>query len=211
MDPNDILKDVIDESGIDEVSRDHIFDYIDLQPDGWQPSAIQGVIEMYVSPASARKIAQRYQAELYREQKRREREQRLLNMMGIPAGNIRLDDHRGMGVPPFNNPVGRGAPPIGAPFPGSQRMDPYGRDQYGNDPYGDGQYRDPRAYNDPRMAQSVVPMPMRQAPSVSPMQVKQMITEEMTTQFEKLTECSHADKTRGCVAERVRTDARACL
>jgi ribosomal protein L37AE/L43A len=63
-------------------------------------------------------------------------------------------------------------------------MDPYGRDQYGNDPYGDGQYRDPRAYNDPRMAPMAVPM--RQAPSVSPMQVKQMITEEMTTQFEKL-------------------------
>ena len=184
MDPNDILKDVIDESGIDDVSRDHIFDYIDLQPDGWQPSAIQGVIEMYVSPASARKISQRYQAELYREQKRREREQRLLNMMGAPSGNIRLDDNRGMGVPPFNNPVGRGNPPIGAPFMNAPRMDQYGRDQYGNDPYGDGQYRDPRAYNDPRMVP--VSVPMRQAPSVSPMQVKQMITEEMTTQFEKL-------------------------
>lgn len=182
MDPNDILKDVVDESGIDEISRDHIFDYIDLQPDGWQPSAIQGVIEMYVSPASARKISQRYQAELYREQKRREREQRLMNMMGAPAGNMRLDDNRGISGSPFNNPVNRGAPPVGVPFLGGDPRDRYVRDQYGRDPYGDGGYRDPRDFNDPR---ALAPI-RRELPSVSPMQVKQMITEEMTTQFEKL-------------------------
>jgi len=178
VDPNDILKDVIDESGIDETSRDHIFDYIDLQPDGWQPSAIQGVIEMYVSPAASRKISQRYQAELYREQKRREREQRLLNMMGAPAGNIRFDDNRGMGIPPFNTPLNRGTPPIGAPYPGGQpfqqRGDPYDTRV---DPYGSQDQRfDPRA---------MAPMPIQRR-EMSPIQVKQMISEELETRFEKL-------------------------
>jgi len=186
MDPNEILKNVIEESGIDEISMAHIFDYIDLQPDGWQPSAIQGVIEMYLSPASSRKIAQRYQAELYREQKRRERQERLLSMMGNPAGNMHLNDSRGINTPPFNTPIMRGGIQNGMPFPGNRMQEQFPQ----RDPYGRDMYVDPM-YRDSRIPYDVDPRAMAMAPpvrpqGVSPQQVKQMITEELTSQFEKL-------------------------
>ena len=187
VDPNEILKDVIEESGVDETSMSRIFDYIDLQPDGWQPAAIQGVIQMYISPAAAAKIAQRYQAELYKEDKRRERERYLMNMVGTPAGNMRLNNTGATNIPPFNNPLSRGAPPIGAPYPGGypQRGDPYAPrgDPYAPQ-YQDPHYPDPR-YNDPRMQSQAVPL-RREAPAMSPFQVKQMISEELEARFEKL-------------------------
>ena len=184
-DPNEILKSVIEGRGIDESDMDLIFDYIDLQPDGWQPAAIQGVLQTYMSPTAAAKIAQRYQAELYKEDKHRERERYLMSIVGTPAGNMRLGDMGGTNIPPFNNPLSRGAPPIGAPYPGAypHRGDPYAQR---GDPYAP-QYQDPRAppYDDPRM-QPMAPMMRREAPSMSPFQVKQMISEELETRFEKL-------------------------
>ena len=63
-----------------------------MQPDGWQPQAIQGILQMYMSPAAAVKISQRYQAELYKEEKRRERERMMMSYMGDPSGNMRLND-----------------------------------------------------------------------------------------------------------------------
>ncbi len=106
FDPNEVLKDIIDESGLDDTSIRRIFDYIDLQPDGWQPQAIQGILQMYMSPAAAVKISQRYQAELYKEEKRRERERMMMSLIGAPAGNMRLSDPSlGMNSAPFNSPL----------------------------------------------------------------------------------------------------------
>jgi len=106
FDPNEVLKDIIDESGLDDTSIQRIFGYIDLQTDGWQPQAIQGVLQMYMSPAAAVKISQRYQAELYKEEKRRERERIMMGFIGAPSGNMRLSDtNMGMNSAPFNSPL----------------------------------------------------------------------------------------------------------
>lgn len=102
FDPNDILKDLIEEAGLDENTLARIFDYIDMQPDGWQPAAIQGVLQMYISPASATKLSQRYQAEIYKEEKKRQRDQQMMNMLGAPSSSMQLFDR----VPNMNsNPI----------------------------------------------------------------------------------------------------------
>jgi len=197
MDPNEILKDVIEEGGVDESSMARIFDYIDLQPDGWQPAAIQGVLQMYISPAAASKISQRYQAELYKEQKRRERERYLMSVVGTPAGNMRLNE-QGTNIPPFNNPLMRGNPNaggmgggMGMPMNGypPQNGDPmYGRQppQYVDQPYGSGYPQDPRMQQGQPMGNQMPfqPMPARRTPSS--FEVKQMISEELEARFEKL-------------------------
>jgi uncharacterized Zn finger protein (UPF0148 family) len=106
FDPNEVLKDLIEESGLDENTVGRIFDYIDMQPDGWQPAAAQGVLQLYLSPASAQKISQRYQAEIYKEDKKRTREQQMMNLIGTPSGNMRLNDtSAGMNLPPMNAPL----------------------------------------------------------------------------------------------------------
>jgi uncharacterized C2H2 Zn-finger protein len=105
FDPNDILKDLIEEAGLDDQTLGRIFDYIDMQPDGWQPAAIQGVLQMYLSPASATKISQRYQAELYKEEKRRDRERQMMSLIGNPSGNMRLFDAQTMNSSPMNTPL----------------------------------------------------------------------------------------------------------
>ena len=106
FDPNEVLKDIIDESGLDDTSIRRIFEYVDMQPDGWQPQAIQGILQMYMSPAAAVKISQRYQAELYKEEKRRERERMMMSYIGAPSGNMRLNDViPGMNAGPFNAPL----------------------------------------------------------------------------------------------------------
>ena len=186
-DPNDILKDVIEESGMDEPSVARIFDYIDLQPDGWQPAAIQGMLQMYISPAAAAKIAQRYQAALYIEQKKRERERNLMNFVGNPAGNMRLHEMGGTNIPPFNNPLTRGNPGMGVPMgnPMGNQMGGYqpptGEPFYPQDPRfgGQPQYGQPQYQNMPFQQ-----APQRRAPSA--FEVKQMIAEELESKFEKL-------------------------
>ena len=74
FDPNEILMELIEESGLDKATVDRIADYVYMQPTGWQPAAIKGILEMYISPASANKIAMRYSAEIMKEEKKRERE-----------------------------------------------------------------------------------------------------------------------------------------
>ena len=97
FDPNEVLMDLIEESGLDNNTIDRIADYVYMQPDGWQPAAIQGVLAMYLTPSASQKIAQRYQAELYKEEKRREKERAMMNLMGGVSGNMRLFD-RNAGV-----------------------------------------------------------------------------------------------------------------
>ena len=45
-----------------------------------------GILQMYMSPAAAVKISQRYQAELYKEEKRRERERMMMSYIGSSIG-----------------------------------------------------------------------------------------------------------------------------
>ena len=138
FDPNDILKDLIEEAGLDDQTLARIFDYIDMQPDGWQPAAIQGVLQMYLSPASATKISQRYQAELYKEEKRRERERQMLNLIGNPSGNMRLYDNQMQNSSPMNSPLrqqqGFGQFGGGSQFPPAQGFAPNGS-SFPPDPY----------------------------------------------------------------------------
>jgi hypothetical protein len=187
IDPNEILKQVIEESGMDEISMAHIVDYVDLQPDGWQPSAIQGVLQMYISPAAATKISQRYQAELYKEDKRRQRERYLMSVVGTPAGNMRLDDAGRANIPPFNNPLTQGGfPNNGSPFnpgynPNVGFQPPTGYQYQQQQPQRNGY--PPYEAVPPQMMQ----MPMRrEAPQLSPLQIKQMVSEELEARFEKL-------------------------
>ena len=148
FDPNDVLKDLIEESGLDETTIGRIFDYIDMQPDGWQPAAIQGVLQMYISPGSATKISQRYQAELYREEKRRAREQQMMNLIGNPSGNMKLFDPSVPNTSPINSPLRQAMPgfaPNGSQFPQGGQFTPQGQfaqqgqfapqGQFSNDPY----------------------------------------------------------------------------
>ena len=178
-DPNDILKDIITDSGMDERDIDRVFEYIDIQPDGWQPSAIKGVLEMFISPAAANRLSQKYQGALYIEQKKREKEQYLMQMMGSPAGNMRLNNTMGgMNTPPFNSPVNRGMPQTGTPFGGQ------GLPQYTADPRG---Y--PQGFAQPPQNSGYPPYETPQTParrSMSPFEIKQMISDELESKFEKL-------------------------
>jgi hypothetical protein len=120
FDPNEVLMDLIEESGLDANTIDRIADYVYMQPDGWQPAAIQGVLAMYLTPSASQKIAQRYQAELYKEEKRREKERAMLNLMGSPSGNMRLfDRNNGANFSPMSQPLQGGFPPQQG-FPGQQ-------------------------------------------------------------------------------------------
>ena len=111
FDPNEILKDIVEESGLDETTLARIFEYIDLQPDGWQPAAIQGILQMYISPTAANKLSQRYQAELYKEEKKRDRDRQMMGIIGTPSGSMRLfDGNQGMNFPPMSNPLRQNYP-----------------------------------------------------------------------------------------------------
>ncbi len=104
IDPNEVLKDIIEEAGFDESTLSRLFDYIDLQPDGWQPAAIQGMLQMYIPPMMATRIASRYQAELYKITKKREMQQQAMAYIGHPTGNMRLQPGT-PNIPPIMNPL----------------------------------------------------------------------------------------------------------
>ena len=178
-DPNDILKDIIEESGMDQRDMDRVFEYIDVNPEGWQPAAIKGVLEMFISPAAANRLSQKYQGALYIEQKKREREQYLMQLVGVPAANMRLNNNMGTNSPPFNNPLSRnGMPQTGSAFGGQ------GLPQYPTDPRG---Y--PQGFAQPPQTPGYPPYETPQPQSrrsMSPFEIKQMISDELESKFEKL-------------------------
>jgi len=116
FDSNRTLKEIVAESGLDDYTLERIFDYIDMQPDGWQPAAIQGVLQMYMPQVAAQRLASRYQAEISKETKRRDREQQALSLIGNPAGNIRLSGGAAMNQPPMGYPSLNERSPMGAPL-----------------------------------------------------------------------------------------------
>jgi hypothetical protein len=126
FDPNQTLKEIVAESGLDEYTLERVYDYIDMQPDGWQPAAIQGILQMYIAPQAAQRLASRYQAEIYKETKRRDREQQALSLIGNPAGNLRMPGGGTRNSPPFGYPpLGQGNQPGAAMFAQPSGSPPY--------------------------------------------------------------------------------------
>lgn len=193
-DPNDILKEIISESGMDERDMERVFEAIDCTPDGWQPSAIIGVLEMFISHQAAVRLSQKYQGALFIEQKRRDREATLSQMVGTPSGNMRLNNNMPSNTPPFNNPVNRNIPQMGMPFgqPQYPGQAPYGQPQA---PYGQSQqipgYPPQNPQYPPQGApypqyDRVAPRPAMDRRSLSPVEIKEMISQELDVKFEKM-------------------------
>jgi hypothetical protein len=130
FDPNEVIMELLEESGLDNATIDRIADYVYMQPTGWQPPALAGILELYISPASAKKIALRYSAELSKEEQRRSREQAVMGMMGGLSNNTRLFNPAPMNSPPLNTPLQGGFPQQFPPqsfpgqFPAGQQFPP---------------------------------------------------------------------------------------
>lgn len=201
FDPNDVLKDLIEESGLDETTIGRIFDYIDMQPDGWQPAAIQGVLQMYISPGSATKIAQRYQAELYREEKKRDRERQMMSLIGNPSGSMKLFDGSVPNTSPINNPLRQPAPgfaPNGSQFPMGGQFSPQGQFVPQGQQYPQGQFND--QFAPPRAAWTDMMRPP--APrGVSALDVERLIDAKLDGVVEKLAKAMGESKREELMAQ----------
>ena len=193
FDPNDVLKDLIEESGLDENTLGRIFDYIDMQPDGWQPAGVQGVLQMYLSPASAQKIATRYQAEIYKEEKRRERERSMMNLVGNPSGNMRLfQNDPGMNFSPINTPLRNPG--------GYNRMNP----QYNPNMGFDGGYMSNNGDMFPPQASQMqyrVPPPPPAARGLSSFEVERMIDAKLDGVVDRLAKAMEGSKREDIIAQ----------
>lgn len=196
FDPNEVLKDLLEEAGLDETTLARLFEYVDMQPDGWQPAAIQGVLQMYISPASAQKIAARYQAELYKEEKKRERERQMLNMVGLPSGNMRLSDTRdGGGFPLMNAPLQQGG----------GFMSPMNRSAFPPSGMAAGMVPSSRDVPQGQYDQSYPPRPIPTAPrGLSAFEVERMIDSKMNNVVKQITEAIGGTKREDAIAQEAR-------
>lgn len=182
FDPNEVLMELIEESGLDDATVDRIADYVYMQPEGWQPAAIKGVLELYLSPASANKIALRYSAEISKEERKRDRERVMMGIVGSPPGNMRLfNQSPGMNTPPLNSSLQQGFTP---PAPVYMQPAPQVQQQYQPQPP---QFpQDP--YNGVGVGSALRQTFERPAPrGVSAYEVERMVESKLDEKFKELT------------------------